>query len=144
MVWSHRQARVWGLVSLVAIPLLPAGAALSGALQGWAIDFDGGLSAASVLYAFWEPFVAWEIMAVLLLQFRLRFNALDARRRCWSDAAFGAFVIHAPVVVALSVLLSPWTASPLVKFCLVAASGTVLSFLMSRALRALPFVSRVL
>lgn len=141
---SPEQARAWGVVSLVAIPLLPLGAALSGALEGKAVDFNGGLGGAAVLYAFWEPFVAWGIMAFLLVQFRQRFNAQSLRWKRWGEEAYGAFVVHAPVVVALSVLLAPWPAPPLLKFGLVAGLGTALSFLLARALRALPGVARVL
>lgn len=141
---SPEQARAWGVVSLVAIPLLPLGAALSGAFEGKAVDFDGGLGAAAVLYAFWEPFVAWGIMAFLLVQFRQRFNAQSLRWKRWGEEAYGAFVVHAPVVVALSVLLAPWPAPPLLKFGLVAGLGTALSFLLARALRALPGLARVL
>lgn len=141
---SSHQARLWLLVSLVTIPLLPLGAALFGALGGKAVNFNGGLSIASILYAFWEPFVAWGIIAALLLKFRQRFNDRDPRWRRWGESAYGAFVVHAPIVVALSVLLAPWPAPPLLKFCLVGVAGTVLSFLTSRALRALPGFARIL
>lgn len=141
---SSEQARVWGIISLASIPLLPLGAALSGALEGRSVDFNGGLSAAAVLYAFWEPFVAWGIIALLLVQFRQRFNAQSLRWKRWGEEAYGAFVVHAPVVVALSVLLAPWSTPPLLKFGLVAGLGTALSFLLARALRALPGVARVL
>jgi hypothetical protein len=141
---SPEQARCWGFASLVTIPLLPLGAVLSGAIEGKSVDFNGGLSAASVLYALWEPFVAWGIIAVLLVQFRLRFNVPSPRWKRWGEEAYGAFVIHAPVVVALSVLLAPLPLSSLLKFLLVGALGTALSFLLSRTLRALPGVTRVL
>ncbi len=65
--WRHRwlervdrsQARRWGRVSLYTVPVLVATAAATGALAGRAVDFSGGLGAAAVVYAFWEPFVAW-------------------------------------------------------------------------------------
>lgn len=146
--WLERvapeQARTWRVVSLVTIPLLPLAAALSGAMAGKSVDFNGGLSAASVLYAFWEPFVAWGIMAGLLVRFRQRFNVPSPRWKRWGEEAYGAFFVHAPVVVALSALIAAWSAPPLLKFCLVAPAGTVLSFLAARALRVLPGVARVL
>jgi len=146
--WLERvapeQARTWGVVSLVTIPLLPLGAALSGAMAGKSVNFNGGLSAASVLYAFWEPFVAWGIIAVLLVRFLQRFNVPNPRWKRWGEEAYGAFFVHAPVVVALSVLLAPWPAPPLLKFCLVSLASTALSFLAARALRVLPGVARVL
>lgn len=141
---ASEQARAWGFVSLVTIPMLPLGAVVSGALAGKSVGFNGGLSAASVLYAFWEPFVAWGIMAVLLVRFRQRFNVPNPHWKRWSEEAYGAFFVHAPVVVALSVVIAPWPAPPLLKFCLIAIAGTGLSFLAARALRLLPGVARVL
>ena len=141
---SPEQARGWGFASLVTVPLLPLGAVLSGAMEGESVDFNGGLSAASVFYALWEPFVAWGIMAVLLVQFRLRLNVPSHRWKRWGEEAYGAFVIHAPMVVAMSVLIAPLPLHSLLKFLLVGVFGTALSFLLSRTLRSLPGVTRVL
>jgi Acyltransferase family len=141
---SNAQARTWGWTTVFVVPLLPATAALSGALRGEPVNFSSGLSFAAVLYAFWEPFVAWGFIAVLLWQFRERFNAPSKYWQRLGEDAYGAFVVHAPMLVALSVALSSWRAPPLAKFVAVSMLGTILSFGMSRALRALPRVSRVL
>lgn len=141
---SQAQARTWGWTTVFVVPLLPATAALSGALRGEPVNFSSGLSFAAVLYAFWEPFVAWGIIAVLLWRFRERFNAPSGYWQRLGEDAYGAFVVHALVLVAVSVALSSWRAPPLVKFFAVSVIGTVLSFGVSRALRALPGVSRIL
>jgi len=78
------------------------------------------------------------------VRFRHRFNVPSPRWKRWGEEAYGAFFVHAPIVVALSVLIAPWPAPPLLKFCLVAIAGTVLSFMAARALRLLPGVARVL
>lgn len=138
------QARGWGLVSLLVVPVLPVSAVLFKASKGTWGDFSGGLSTASVIYAFWEPLVAWGIIAVLLAEFRKLFNVPDLRWKRWSAEAYGAFVVHSPIVVGLSVAMSQWPAPPLAKFSAVAVAGTVLSFLLSRVLRGLPGIARVL
>lgn len=150
--WQHRglerldraQARRWGRVALYTVPLLVATAAATGALAGRAVDFSGGLGAAAVVYAFWEPFVAWGVMARLLVGFQARYNTPHPRWQRWDACAYGAFIVHAPVIVGLSVLLAGWPLPPAVKFALVLAAGTVLSFMLAGWLRRWPGARRVL
>jgi hypothetical protein len=80
---TARQAKGWGIVALVAGPCLFIAAAAGGALQGKPVDFSGGLGLTAVVYAFWEPLLAWGIIAGLLYFFRTRFNlnpAVAAKR----------------------------------------------------------------
>lgn len=150
--WRHRwlerveraQALPWGCVSLVVLPMLFVAAALSGGLSGRPVNFNGGWSLPAVVYAFWEPFIAWGVIAMLLWQFRTRFNQASERWQGWADRAYGAFIVHAPVIVALSIGLRAWDAPPLVKFMVVATAGTVLSFMLAGALRRIPGARRVI
>lgn len=138
------QARRWWRISLLTIPLLPLTAGLAGALQGRPVDFNGGLGVAAVVYAFWEPFVAWGVIARLLVDFREHGNRPSARWQRWGEQAYGAFVVHAPVLVGVAVALVGWRAPAALKFVVVAALATGLSFALSGLLRRLPGVPRVL
>ena len=146
--WLERlppaQVRVWRRVSWCALPVLLLTAAATGALQGRAVNFSGGLGLPAVVYAFWEPFVAWGLIAALLLRFQVRWNAPSRHWQAWAAQAYGAFVLHAPVIVALAVLLADWPLPPGVKFLLLGTLGTVLSFSLAGLLRRLPGVQRVL
>ncbi len=152
VAWRHRwleqvgraQALPWAVVSLATLPWLFVAAAVAGGLSGRPVNFNGGLSLPAVVYAFWEPFVAWGVIAVLLWQFRTRFNQPSERWQGWSDRAYGAFIVHAPVIVGLAVGLRGWSAPPLVKFAAVAVAGTVLSFTLAGLLRRLPGARRVI
>lgn len=152
MAWPHRwlerverrQALPWACVSLIVLPMLFVAAALSGGLSGRPVNFNSGWSLPAVVYAFWEPFIAWGVIAMLLWQFRTRFNHASDRWQGWADRAYGAFIVHAPVIVALSVALRGWDAPPLVKFIVVATGGTVLSFVLAGALRRIPGARRVI
>lgn len=152
VAWRHRwlervgpeHARPWAWVSLAVLPLLFAAGALAGGLSGRPVNFNGGWSLPAVVYAFWEPFVAWGVIATLLWQFRTRFNEASTLWQGWSDGAYGAFIVHAPVIVGLAVALRGWEAPPLLKFVAVAVAGTVLSFLVAGALRRIPGARRVL
>ncbi len=150
--WRHRwleriaraQARRWGRVALYTVPLLVATSAATGALAGKPVDFNGGLGVAAVVYAFWEPFVAWGVIARLLVGFQTRFHTPQPRWQRWDASAYGAFILHAPVVVGLSVALAGWSLPLPLKFGLLLVGSTVLSFLLASWLRRLPGADRVL
>ncbi len=146
--WLERieraQAVRWAWVALCTAPLLAAAVAVSGAVSGKPVPVDTGFGLAAVVYAFWEPFVAWGLIAGLLVAFRSRLNAPSAAWQAWGHQAYGAFVVHAPVVVAVSVSLADWAAPPLVKFAVLASVGTAVSFLAAAALLRLPGIRRIL
>lgn len=146
--WLERvtasQARAWGIVSLVTLPGIFIAAAFAGALEGKPVHFNGGLALPAIVYAFWEPLVAWGIIAALLHVFRTRFNRPSVRWRQWSRNAYGAFIVHAPILVGLSVLAAGWSFPALLKFALIAAMSTVLSFWTAGWLRRLPGATGIL
>ncbi len=146
--WLERvprgQAKLWRRVSLLTMPVLFVVAAFSGALKGQAVNFNGGLGLPAVAYAFWEPFVAWGLIATLLVSFEERYNTPSPRWQRWGTQAFGAFVLHPPVLLGLSVALAEWAAPPLVKFVVVGAAAVLASFAAAALLLKLPGVQRVM
>lgn len=138
-----RQARQLARVAWLAFPTLFVVVALEGGLQGRAVHFQGGLGLAAVVYAFWEPLVAWGIIANLLVGFRSRVHQPSLRWRQWSQNAYGAFFLHAPVLVGLAVLAAPWQAPALVKFAVVVPAAIAVSFWLARWLQILPGARRV-
>jgi surface polysaccharide O-acyltransferase-like enzyme len=141
---ERRQAAGWMWISFATIPSLFVAAAFAGALEGKTVNFNGGLGLPAITYAFWEPFVAWGIIASLLLIFRTRFNAPNRAWQHFGEQAYGAFIVHAPVVVGLSTMLVDWTVPPVVKFAVVGSVAIVASFALAAALRKLPFAPRVI
>lgn len=146
--WLERlerpQARLRGRVTLASIPVLFIAATFSGALDGMPVNFNGGLGLAAVAYAFWEPFVACGVMASLLVVFRDGFNAPSDAWQRWGAQAYGAFIVHAPIVVALAVALAGWALPSLLKFAIVGASGIAASFAVAAGLLGLPGARRVI
>jgi hypothetical protein len=150
--WRHRwlerierpHALPWAWVTLAAIPVLPAVAVIAGLFSGAASKLSAGGRIADAVYAFWEPLVAWGIIAMLLWQGRLRFNAPSPRWHGWTASAYGAYIVHPPFVVGLCRLLHGWDAPTLVKLLIVCASSLVASFFVASLLRRLPGAHRVL
>lgn len=141
---SAGQARGWAIVSVLALPLVFIAAAFGGALRGQPVNVHGGFGLPAIVYAFWEPFVAWGIIASLLSMFRTRFNTASARWSGWASQAYGAFIVHAPVLVGVSALAADWKGPVLLKFVGVTAGATVLSFVIADVLRRLPGATRIL
>jgi hypothetical protein len=61
--WLERipvaSVRIWRRVALVTLPILPAAYFLGAIVPGLPGQTSGGLNPMSVLYAFWEPLIAW-------------------------------------------------------------------------------------
>ena len=114
--WAY--ARPWAITALVALPVLPAYALGYRALMHSGADVGGGLNLGSLVYAMWEPFVAWGVLLTLMWFFRTKVAA--ERLAGLSRRAYAIYCFHPPVVVAVSVLLLPWAAPSLLKF---AAAG---------------------
>ncbi|HYE48926.1 MAG TPA: acyltransferase family protein [Azospirillaceae bacterium] len=138
---ERRTALGWAAVTALALPALPLALALAGDAP---IRFETGFSGPAVLYAFWEPFVAWGLIALLLWGLRERANRPAPLWDALAAQAYGAFILHAPVIVALSVLIAGWAAPPAVKFLLVTTLGSALAFGLTWILRRLPLVRRVI
>jgi fucose 4-O-acetylase-like acetyltransferase len=141
---ERKQAMRWKWITLAAIPTLFITAAYAGALEGRAVNFNGGLGLPAIVYAFWEPFVAWGVIASLLVVFRDRFNAPSEAWTRWGAQAYGAFIVHAPIVVAMSVAMSGVTLPPALKFIVVGTVSVLASFIVAAALLRLPGARRVL
>ena len=85
------------LVGALALPLLPVVLLADDTPQ-----FETGFSLAAVTYAFWEPLVAAGAIAALIAWSRSRGDHGGA---FWTAAAansYGAFILHAPILVAAS------------------------------------------
>lgn len=141
---ERQQASLWAWLSLGTVPLLFIAAAFSGALQGKVVNFNGGLGRPAIVYAFWEPFVAWGVIATLLVLFRERFNTPSPTWQSWGTQAYGAFIVHAPILVGLSVAIAGWALPPALKFAIVGVAATVGSFAVAAGLLKLPGLRRVI
>ena len=150
--WRHewlrqlgwKQARPWIITLLIAWPCLPVGITILRILRGTSsADTSGGLSWASILYALWEPFVAWGLIATWLLIFRARMNQPSAFWTWLNRRAYAVYIIHPPVLVGIALLLHGWAAPALVKFAVVGTLACMATWLLSDPLVRLPGVRRV-
>ncbi|MCX7220596.1 MAG: acyltransferase family protein [Burkholderiales bacterium] len=133
----------WGWISLLSIPTLFIYAALSGAFDGKPFEMHGGWTLPVTAYAFWEPMVGCGIILMLLWRCRVAKNPAPILSRL-APYAYGAFIIHPPVVVSIGLILEPWEASSLLKFAVSGVLAATASFALASAIVRLPGARRVL
>lgn len=150
--WRHnwlaqlnwQEARPWVFTLLIVWPCLPVGLAVARALhRGQSSGAPSGLSWEAILYALWEPFVAWGLIAAWLLVFRNRMNQPSAAWAWLNRRAYATYIIHPPVLVGIALLLHSWTAAALVKFGVVGLLACALTWLIADPLVRLPGVRSV-
>ena len=141
--WPAEQVRTWRRVAWIALPVLPV-AVLGGGLLGIEGRPEGGWNVPALVYAFWEPFVAWGVILALLQRCQRRFRALGPIGARVARRAFAIYVIHPPVVVAVTLAWRDVAAPALLKFVLSGGVACVLCYLLAGLLLHLPGVRRVL
>jgi peptidoglycan/LPS O-acetylase OafA/YrhL len=111
-----------------------------GAARG-EILFTGGLSWQSFVYAFWEAFVAIGFSLGLIAFFRKYLNVENRFTKLLAANSFAIYMFHAPVLIAISLLVRPWHGALLLKHVAVAplafTATLAFSFLILRRIPGL-------
>jgi peptidoglycan/LPS O-acetylase OafA/YrhL len=134
-----RLAMPWLAVSASALALL-----LVSLRFGGLDDYDGGWTIHAAIYAFFEPFFAWGVILTLLHLFQPRVNKPTPTGRFLSARAYSVFVIHPPLLVIISRLLSHWSSPVLIKFAVAGAFCLLASVAAASVLLLVPGIRRVL
>jgi len=133
--------KVGGLsASLGAIVILGAMATSGGNVD----PFAGGVTWQALLTAGCEGVIAVGLSVWLLGHFQRRRDHAGPLGVNLGRAAFGAYVLQAPVLVALSLLVSDVPVAPELKFLVVAPAAVAGSFALSWLLTRLPGARRIL
>jgi surface polysaccharide O-acyltransferase-like enzyme len=104
--------------------------------------FFGGLHWQSAAYSAWESFFCVAVSIGLLVLFREKFNRQGQLSSFLSENAFGVYVFHAPIVVAITMSLSNVTITPIVKMYMVALIVLPTCFVFTHLLRRIPVIRR--
>jgi hypothetical protein len=139
-----RSVRPWILILALAWPCLPIGIAVANSIYGpGKASFGGGFSWPSILYAFWEPFVAWGLIAAWLLFARAYMNKPSPLWSWINRRAYAVYIIHPVVLVGISLLLHPWIAPALLKFGVTGTLACIAAWLIADPLVRVPGIRRV-
>lgn len=143
LTWKNARPWIWAL--LIAWPCLPVSIALAIKLNGpGKSNFSGGMSWPAIVYALWEPFVAWGLISAWLLLFRAHMNQPSAFWAWLNRRAYAVYIIHPAVLVGVSLLLRGWVAPALIKWGVVGPLACIGCWLVADPLVRLPGVRRVI
>lgn len=132
---SH--ARLWKRVAILAFPVLPAAYFLSKA-----VPFFAG-KPLDVIYAFWEPLVAWGVILALLQHFTNDLRRFDQLRQRLGRRAYAMYIIHPPVLVGIALAWREVHAPQLAKFALTGSMTCVVCYFLAGSIVRLPSVRRI-
>jgi peptidoglycan/LPS O-acetylase OafA/YrhL len=139
-----KQARAWVITLGVAWPLLPISIVVAMRVFGpGKANFGGGHTWPAIFYAFWDPFVAWGLIAAWLLVARTYMNKPSQFWSWLNRRAYAVYIIHPPVLVGISLLLHPWMAPALLKFAVTGTLACVATWLIADPLVRIPGLRRV-
>jgi fucose 4-O-acetylase-like acetyltransferase len=106
--------------------------------------FFGGLHWQALGFAFWEQFVGLGLACGALALASAKWNSPGPRWRWLSDRAFGVYVLHAPVLVALGLWWQPLERTPLLLAAALTVGGWAGSFLVVDLVRQVRWVGWIL
>lgn len=137
------QQQLWLRVTWITLPVLPAIVLLAPRLPILSGDTAGGWNIQAVVYAFWEPFVAWGIILTLLRIFARRFSNPGPIWIALGRRAYAIFIIHPPILVAVALLWRHVEAPHLVKFLATGSATCVACYWIAGALLRIPLLRRI-
>lgn len=141
----NERVRMWRTIMGGALVFGPAMAVLGHWIPALAARNDGGWTWPALIYAFWEPLVAWGMIMMLLVAFQRReawFAAPVWRHLC--ARAYTIYIIHPPVLVSLALAARGVAAPALVKFVVIGVATCVVSFAIAGLILRIPVARRIL
>ncbi|HZS83437.1 MAG TPA: acyltransferase [Stellaceae bacterium] len=116
-----------------------------GALHGELSAYAGGWTWQAAAKALWEAWVCVSFSLGLLTLYSALWDAQGRLARFLSANAFAVYVVHPPILIAVTRLLHTWHAAPPVKFVAASMMGAAASFVFAAVIaRQTPLLRRVL
>jgi glucans biosynthesis protein C len=134
-----------GVASAIAAPMLLAALLAGGFFEGGAAEdrFAGGWHWQAAAFPLAEGVLATCVSLWAIAYFRRRVNHLSPPSRLMAPGAYGAFVLHAPVIVALALAVQPLPVPAELKFIAVLAAGVAGSFSLALLVRRAGPLARI-
>jgi glucans biosynthesis protein C len=147
--WLERFSATTGYAMLAAAILFsacawPALLIFGGGLEKGIVPYCGGWTWQNAGYAVWESVFCVLFSTGLLVLFRERFDTSGRIWRLLKDNAFGIYVLHPPVVVAVSQIFGGLALPPFAKWLVVAPAACAATLAVVLGVRRIPLLGKVL
>jgi peptidoglycan/LPS O-acetylase OafA/YrhL len=140
--WKH--ARPWVIATILVWPCMPAAIVISRLIHGAGkTSFAGGVSWTAIVYALWDPFIAWGMICLWLLVFRRHMNQPSILWDWLNRRAYAVYILHPPVLVGIALALHGWSAPALVKFAVTGTLSIAACWLLADPFVRLPGIRRI-
>ena len=131
------------LAFAVGVPVWFLMLGFGGALSGNLSSFMGGMKWQAAAYAAWEAFFGVAMSIGLLTLYREKANVRNKITGLLSNACFGVYVFHAPILVAVSMAIRSLQTWPLLKAGIAFVAAFVLSLGFAWLVRRIPGIRKV-
>jgi len=136
--------KFWLCVAVIfMVVLFPVLFVLGGASDDIS-PFMGGVHWQCFAYAVWEQYIGVAIIISLLFLFRKWLNRQGGAAKAISASSYTAYIVHAPVLVFLTLAIRNIRIYPLLKFALAVLIAVPLCFALGNFIRQLPLARRIL
>jgi surface polysaccharide O-acyltransferase-like enzyme len=142
-----RKAKRWFLAAFaVGVPwwvlMVWIGDSIQGGIKNITLH-TGGWNWLALSFALWESFFCVTFILGLVGIFKARFNTQNSLQKFLSTNSFGVYVFHAPVLIAVSVLLMNLNLPSIVKFFLVSSIVLPTTFIIVHFIRKIPLFRKI-
>jgi len=143
---AARRSRIAGWLGCVGGPLLLAIIAVVGGPppQVGPDPYSGGWNVRAFALVAWEQFTGLGLALGSMAWFHKRCNSAGRVATWLSERAFAVYLLHAPVLVALTLLIRPAAINPLVGAGLLTVTGLAASFAVADVVRRVPGLRKIL
>ena len=143
---SRSQAKPWGIVALVTLPMFVVIAILGGALEGeeGVAKFVGGAYWQNLALCIWESILLIAVLTFILYFFRERITQAGRMERALAASVYTVYIIHQTIVIAIDIFFVPLSMPMALKFILVSLIALPLCFGLGWLIRKIPGAHRVL
>jgi len=139
------QGKMWFRIALISFPVIMVIAVVGGVFETGFDVLLYGFSWQQFAWSTWESIFCMGICIGLIVKFREKFNEQGAFTKTISENTYTMYLIHAPVLVGMSLLFVIIFIPAFLKFVIVFIIVLVVCFLISHfILRRIPGTKRVL
>ena len=102
----------------------------------------GGFHWQQAAYSFWESFFCVAMSTGLFVLFKEKFNGCGKLALFLKDNAFGVYVFHAPILVAITMALKGFQLNPVAKMYIMSLIVIPTTFILVSLIRKIPIVEK--
>jgi peptidoglycan/LPS O-acetylase OafA/YrhL len=115
-----------------------------GAVENGTDKFMGGFTWQCFSYTIWEQVVGFSLIIGLFGIFKKRFNKQSLFTKKLSDSAFGVYIFHTPILLAISAVFLHWEIPQLMKLTALAPLALLACFSFAWLLKRIPGLKDIL